>query len=135
MIDVLKTASKDHTAFPLWMLFNVAILKTSGSFQESLPFHRDEQGNPFASVFSDKDLAERYVEENPLDPCEVMPIEDKARLCYVLRLYQQKGVCYVGADFSSRQFGQEKRFGQTRTIEIFIAECEAEEEETGDDRP
>ena len=122
MEDILASASSDRSAYPLWVLFSVAQLKQTGDLRKSLPFYPDLNGEKYAPVFTDKDLAQRFVEENPEDTCELMPVEDLDRLCYILQLYQGMGVLNVGTDFSSRKFQQPPLDGQLRTIAIFLQE-------------
>lgn len=122
-MDTLVTASLDRTSYPLWILFSVERLKVGG-FAASLPVHTDLiSGDKFAPVFTDKDLAQRWIDENPLDDArELMPIEDLGRLRYILGLYLQGGVEYVGTDLSTRKLGEGERRGELRTIRAYLGQ-------------
>jgi hypothetical protein len=126
MDDILVSASMDQSSYPLWILFSVERLRLTGKFLESLPVHTDMfSGEQFAPLFTDKDLAQRWLDEHPLhDARELMPIEDLSRLSYVLQCYLKGGVHNVGTDFVSRQFGRSGSFGQLRTIAVFLKEIE-----------
>jgi len=110
----------------LWILFNVDRLKSTGQFWASLPVHTDDfSGNKFVAVFTDKDLAQRYLDEHPKDLArEFMPIENLERFRQILGVYLKAGVENVGTDLSSRNFGDKTRFGQLRTIAVFIKQTE-----------
>jgi hypothetical protein len=108
------------------MLFSADLLKQTGDFRRAMPSYPASDGTRFAPVFTDKDLARRFVEENPAaSAIELMPVEDLARLCCLLRLYQTIGVSHVGTDFSSRRFKEPGWQGQLRAIEAFLRELAA----------
>jgi len=122
MDDVLQSASRDPKAYPLWMLFSVERLKEFGNFGESLPGFTNADGLSFVPVFTDKDIAQRFAKQS--GGLELLPIENLDRLCFILRLYQKKGVPYVGTDFFVAKGKKKAAGGQFRTISVFLAEIE-----------
>lgn len=124
MEDILKKASADPLSYPLWCLVDKKIFDKTGGLQSALPYAKTKDGETFAPIFDDKDLAQRMIEENTWTDCEPTPLEDILAFIAILRFYKAGGIKYVGTNFSSRQFGQPDKYGQLRTLAIFLKECE-----------
>jgi hypothetical protein len=128
MDDVLVHLALDYSAYPLWMYFGIESLKQTGQLKKALPSFQESEGELFAPVFTDKDLAERFLrEKNTSGQCrqiDLMPAEDLGRLCYLLTLYLHTGVKYAGIDFSTRTSGDDIQRGRLRKISTFLEKIE-----------
>jgi hypothetical protein len=122
-MDILR-ASADPKSYPLWMLFSVERLKEAGDFRAALPSYLDKEGRKYALLFSTKDLAQRFAEANPVHREELMPIENSARLCHLLRLYRKAGVASVGANLSLQEILKGVRRKELQSIAALLQALE-----------
>jgi hypothetical protein len=125
MEDVLREACRDPNAYPLWTLINARLMRETSDLAKSIPWWWTKDGEKYLPVFTDDDLAERFIANVP-DAGDFKPIslDSFGMLSHALRASLECGVPNVGTDFFAPNPERAEWQGKLRSIAAFLEEEE-----------
>jgi hypothetical protein len=85
-----------YADYPLWTLYDAAL----GQGKAGIPQINGPNMEPFLAIFTDVDLAKRFIEDLRRPDVEPVALREPKAVLAILEHFQQKGIKHVGLDFS-----------------------------------
>lgn len=116
MIESLSDSDVFRIPFPIWVLID-EVEKLLSGVPECITFKTFPDGATMLEVFTDRALADRYIEDAKLTNRAPLDITRSAEFCLVLLAMQMRGVQYVGFDYPADESrGEQGRYYPIQSI-------------------